>query len=405
MPVLRATLKPSGSSAVSVELPKAGLGFSPGDDLQWVGLGGPAALVIREGALEKGFFAGDLRSLSVAEVLGQIVSGIRTGRLEVAQGQSRRTVDFRDGQVVFAASSESHERLGTYLVQRRILTSRQLEQVLVTRKPGTKLGQALTQSGAISATRLYAAIAQLVVEIVLGLFELGDGHFLFEDGKTTSDAVKLPSRTRDLMLAGLRRAEEIARLRRLYPPELRMQAGPGATQASLQPLLARAASGATVAQLRESFSGGEFAFLSAVHEMVGAGALAEQKRVRPRAEGEQVAATPPSTLELYSALIRTICDALRGTGRDLSDLRRFFSEPGLGPEGAFEGVELDDSGSMNVEKVLENVSGSGAAVARAMAYEALDAFVSYALFSTKNVLPPELAELLELEFRRIQEGA
>jgi hypothetical protein len=39
-----------------------------------------------------------------------------------------------------------------------------------------------------------------------------------------------------------------------------------------------------------------------------------------------------------------------------------------------------------------------------MAYEALDAFASYALFSAKNALPQELAELLEDEFRRVSEG-
>jgi hypothetical protein len=43
-------------------------------------------------------------------------------------------------------------------------------------------------------------------------------------------------------------------------------------------------------------------------------------------------------------------------------------------------------------------------VRRAKAYEALDSFMSYALFSAKNVMPSDAAETLAKECRRMQAG-
>ena len=60
------------------------------------------------------------------EVFAHILSGIRSGQLIVQHGPVRRTVTFRDGQVVFATSSERYERLGAVLVRLGLLTPEQL---------------------------------------------------------------------------------------------------------------------------------------------------------------------------------------------------------------------------------------------------------------------------------------
>jgi hypothetical protein len=145
---------------------------------------------------------------------------------------------------------------------------------------------------------------------------------------------------------------------------------------------------------------GEREFLKLAQAMVARGVLRLRERETERLSGEE-----KSALELYRELLRTICQALNNAGKGLDELRAYFANPAPGLEGAFEGVMLEDDGSLDVHRVMANLSAGDEAVGRALAYEALDAFASYALFSAKNALPPELADLLAAEFRRVSEAS
>lgn len=396
----RVTAQTSGES-LSIELPRAA-GLKAGAPLTLISHGPDGVLLLRDAVGRIGYFAGDLTSVQVAEVVGWILSGIKSGRLVLSRGSVRKTVTFRDGQVVFATSTAPDERLGTFLVRRKLITAKQLEDALARVKPGVKLGQVLTQSKVLSPANLYAAMTELVKEIAVGIFELADGQFLFlEGGPLPEDAVKLPERTRDVMLEGLKRGDDLIRLRHRFPPMMRVQQGPGAPPAGLEALVSLAARGAELLALQAGFHGKEYAFLTAIERLFAAGALVEEKP----APVAPVAAPPmPSAVELYSSLIRSICAALQKSGKDLSDLHSFFADPLPGLEDAFAGVVLSDDGTLDVERVFENLKQGDPVMARAKAFEALDAFVSYALFSAKNVLPPDLAQVLAAEFRRLQEG-
>jgi len=398
----RATVQASGEG-LAIELAKGSF-LKPGGAYQVVAYGADAALLLRDGAAPEGYFAGDLASFGMAEVFGQLVAGIRSGHLVVTDGALRKTVSLRDGQVTFATSSEPHERLGKCLVRRKLVTAGQLDAALDKVRPGLKLGQVLTRSKVVSPSSLYSALTDLVRDIVVGLFELTEGHFLFLEGAPApEDWVKLPGRTRDVVFEGIRRGEELVRLRRRMPASFRVAAGigPAGDQAVL---VAKAGAGADLQSLRGSFDGGNYDFLTTVDGLLTSGALAVQAAAQPE-RAPTPSAQPPSTLELYGSLIRTICMVLTGAGQTLSDLRSFFEDPLPGLEQAFAGVTLSDGGALDVGRVRQNVTAQDDAVARAMTYEALDAFVSYALFSAKNVLPPDLAKELGAEFKRIQVGA
>ena len=399
----RASVQAAGETLV-VELPRASR-LEAGGAYELVAHGPEAALLLREGAAPQGYFAGDLASLGMAEVFGHLVSGIRSGLLVVSREAMRKTVALRDGQAVFATSSEPHERLGRSLVRRKLVTPGQLDSALDKVRPGLKLGQVLTLSKTITPANLYAAMTDLVKEILLGLFEVTDGHFLFLEGEAAAeDAVKLPERTRDLVLEGIRRGEEVVRLRRRLAPTLKVTAGASAGADAGEPLVGRVGQGALLSALRTGFEGGEYTFLTTVDRLIAKGTLAIEPE-KPASAPRVSRAEPLSTLDRYGALIGAISKALSSAGKDLSDLRSFLADPLPGLEVAFAGVTLADDGTLDVGRVRQNVKAGDDAVARAMAYEALDAFVSYALFSAKNVLPPELARQLGAEFKRLQVGS
>jgi hypothetical protein len=73
----------------------------------------------------------------------------------------------------------------------------------------------------------------------------------------------------------------------------------------------------------------------------------------------------------------------------------------------FEGVRMTDDGELDVAAVLMNVSVGGThkgAAARARSLEALEEFLSFALFEAKNRLSKDQAERLLREVGKMQVG-
>ncbi|WNG46186.1 DUF4388 domain-containing protein [Archangium minus] len=372
-------------------------------------------VLLREPANLTGFFAGSLSSLAVDEVLGHVISGIRSGQLIFQHGMVQRTVTFRDGQPIFAVSSVHHERLGAVVVQLGLVTPEQLHQALGKVTPTLRIGAVLTREGYLSEANLYSAMTYLVREVLLNLFEMSEGSFLFLEGRPPEgDSVKLQERTKDLVLQGIKRGEVVARLRKHFPDDTPVVVGAEPPPPGEEALFARAATGTTLGALRSLWEGSLFSFLTWVEERSRDGALVlQQKASTPplprRASGTFMVVPPPpvaplSPEERFNVLLAQIHTAIRLAGANPDLLRGFLESPQPGLEAAYEGVTLGPDGRVDVERIRQNVSGGDEALARAMMLEALDAFVSYALFSARNVLPGEMSERLYRSYRDLQEG-
>lgn len=386
-----------------------------------VGVGTDAFLLLPPGQTQRGFLAGTLSSFTLPELFGQLVSGVRTGRLVVESGAVRKSVSLVDGQITFASSTDPDERLGTVLVRLGMLTEGALQAALTQVKPGTKLGQALVSTGAVTAAQLYSAMTYLVREITLGLFSISDGTFVFLDGAVEGeDALKLPERTRDLVLAGIARGEELGRLRRKYPPELELIRGGIPVPAEHELLLALAFEDAreeqggaetegattspriTVDALRSHVEETEHSFLTLIDALVQGEVLV---RAPTRTVARATAAAGGSSrgpLDIYAQLVSAICAALVEEDQDLDLLRAFFADPPVVMKPLFEGVALDVNGRLDVDRVLANAGPGGKGRVRAL--EALNAFVSFAVFTAKNALSPASAQALDAKVAALKEG-
>ncbi|MFL5321579.1 MAG: DUF4388 domain-containing protein [Myxococcaceae bacterium] len=341
---MKAVIRDEGGK-VTAELPSAlSTSFKAGTELSVLPLGSDALLLLREAPKGTAFFAGDLSSLTVGELFGHMVTGMRTGKLLLSHGQVRKSVSFQDGQVVFATSTEPHERLGAALVRLGILKEEQLQDALKKVTPTQKLGQVLRKSGTITAAALYSAMTFIVREIVVDLFQMIEGSFLFLEGVLPPDTLKLPERTRDLVLEGMARSEEKVREKRLRELEAR-------------------------------------------------------KAGRP---AENV-----SRVQQYTQFIQEVADAIRAASKeDVADLKSFFEEAPPGIAALFQGVSLGADGKLDVARLSLNAEkgGGGEGQVRGRIYEALGAFASYALFTAKNVLPVEVTSALEQKARLLPES-
>lgn len=383
---MRTKLKVGPEGQVSVPPRTAdSLGLSGGGDVDLVSARGAFALLVpaREDR-SKAFFAGSLASLTVSEVVHFVFSSLKTGVLLLAFGPEgggprgngpetlrRKSVYFKDGQVVFASSSEPADRLGPVLVKHGFAPEEELERCSRLVKSGRPLGQILVDEGVVTPGQLYEAITLQVKEIFLGAFSEIEGEFAFLEGpQDEQNQVKLPERTRDLVLQGMKRAEaaELARAE----AELASGAPPGEPEVAIEieePAVAAAAR-----------------------------APAAGARI-PRASGP---------FETYRRIFKRVYGALAGVEADAAGrINSYFDRLPEKRRALFEGVRIDAEGEMDVAQILVNVSATGAytgAGARARSLEALEELLAFALFEAKNRLPKAEAERLLREVGKMQVG-
>jgi hypothetical protein len=146
-----------------------------------------------------------------------------------------------------------------------------------------------------------------------------------------------------------------------------------------------------------------------VEERVRGGSLVIEPVVppssgRPKPTIEMLGSELLGPEERYNLLLALVYRAVEEMGRDVGMFQGFLKSPPPGLEEAYSGVQLGEDGRVDVDQIRRNVAGGGEALSRALTLEALDAFVSYALFSAQNVLPQELADQLSLTYRALQEG-
>ncbi len=440
------------------------LGLAPGDPIDVVAAKGAFLLVApaRAGRSAQAYFAGSLAALTVPEVIQFIFTSLKSGVLLLSFGSEqeragvrgdqpgrlrRRSIYFREGQVVFASSSEPSDRLGPVLWRHGLAGWDALERCGRLVKSGRPLGQVLVDEGVLTAGQLYTGVTHQVREILLGACLETEGEFAFLEGPhDESNAVKLPERTRDLLLEGMKRVDEAERLlaglggrevvlaRAVEPP-------PGVGEFAAR--LMRACDGQRT--LAEAASESGLGLLEALRQagpLFAAGALvpgafAPKPVAEVAAAGRQggpaltpppgslaapVLTPPPGTLhatgplttrsfnpfDVYRRCLKKVHGSLleRKPGSE-QRLNTYFDRLPEKQRPFFEGVRLDEQGDLDVARVLVNVTGTGGykgAAAKARSLEALEDFLAFALFEVKNVLPKEEADVILREVGRMQVG-
>jgi hypothetical protein len=370
------TIGPEGQLAFPPRQAES-LGLAGGGEVDVVSARGACALVVPARAdAPEAWFAGSLAALTVAEVVQFVFSSLKTGVLLVAAGAGadrrpdgperlrRRSLYFRDGQVVFASSSDPADRLGPALLESEMVAPADLERCSRLVRAGRPLGQVLVDEGILTPAQLYEGITLQVKRIFLSAFLETAGEFAFLEGPSDErNEVKLPERTRDLILQGMKRLEE-AEQRRAADEAAR--AAPPEVEIAIE--------------------------VEAPSPKPGPGAV-------PGASGP---------FETYRRIFKRVYEALAAVERDAAErLNGYFDRLPDKRRPVFQNVRIDEEGEMDVAQILVNVSSTGAyrgAAARARALEALEEFLAFALFEAKNRLPRADAERLLREVGRMQVG-
>src|SRR5579883_184791 len=170
--------------------------------------------------------AGDVeRAAGQRSMLADVVRFIHangwSGHLVVLDEHLRKTLAFQGGELAGATSNQPEDRIGAVLYRAGRITSDDLERVLAHRPEGTpRFGQRLVEAGALTAHDLYRYVHVQVEEIFHSVLQLRRGEYYFQRAPDDSgDDAPAPVRlsTKQLLLDGLRRIDELDSFRREIP--------------------------------------------------------------------------------------------------------------------------------------------------------------------------------------------
>lgn len=413
-----------------------GLGLAGGGEVDLVSARGAFALVTpARGDAPRAWFAGTLAALTVPEVIQFVFTSLKSGVLLLDFGEEgrrgapdspdrlrRKSLYFRDGQVVFASSSDPADRLGGVLLAAGMVSDEDLERCARLVRSGRPLGQVLVDEGVLTSGQLYEGLTLQVREILLGAFVETTGTFAFLEGPhEAGNAVKLPERTRELLLEGMKRVEEAERLAqeiggRDAPLSMALE-NPRPVDALEARLLEQVDGTRRAAAVARAAGVPLLPALRVLAAFAAEGVLAAAPPEPPPAEEEivieveepaQGRARAPGPFETYRRILKHVYGALRAAHPDAAArLNSYFDRLPAKQRPIFEGVRVAADGEVDVAQVLVNVSSTGAykgAAAKARSLEALEDLLSFALFEVKNCLPKEAADALLREVGRMQVG-
>ncbi|MDF1564952.1 MAG: DUF4388 domain-containing protein [Deltaproteobacteria bacterium] len=124
---------------------------------------------------------GDLRTMSLAELLRFVVGKGLKGTIRCAQGPNEKSFVVIDGQAVLASSNDAREYLGQFLINFGHVTEQQLDEAFETQRQTTVyLGKILTMIDLVSEPELEAVLQLKIRETVLSLTEWTYGTFFFQ---------------------------------------------------------------------------------------------------------------------------------------------------------------------------------------------------------------------------------
>jgi predicted transcriptional regulator len=171
-------------------------------------------------ASEKPILQGDLSRIQLPDVLSFVAMIRDSGKLVLRRAGLDRTIHWKEGEIVFAASSSPEHSLGHFLLRNGKITQEQYEDSRRRVTPQMRHGKILVQMGALSPKDLWWGVKNQVLEIIYSLFEWKDGEFAFYDSSAeelAQERIMLQINTSSVIMEGIRRLDESERIREKVP--------------------------------------------------------------------------------------------------------------------------------------------------------------------------------------------
>jgi hypothetical protein len=162
---------------------------------------------------------GNLRTMSLPDILQWIAAGQKTGTLHVERRSVQKRIVVREGLIFTSWSNDPRESLGQFLVRNRFISEEQLFKALLAQEEkGRLLGSILTADGVLSEEELRTALKAKAEETIYDLFLWPEGQFRFKEGEFPHDVlISFETPVTPVIMEGIRRVDEWSRIRDVFP--------------------------------------------------------------------------------------------------------------------------------------------------------------------------------------------
>jgi hypothetical protein len=158
--------------------------------------------------------SGNLNTFSLADLLQWLEINALSGRVTLRRGDLQRTIDLKEGAVVFVSSSRPGERLGVFLAKRLVLPEAVLYELLAESfATGRNLTRLILDRELLTREKLAEAVETLAIEILLDLFRWTNASFEFDPSYRIEDLIRIHLSLRGQVLAfhGVKSLDETAK--------------------------------------------------------------------------------------------------------------------------------------------------------------------------------------------------
>jgi hypothetical protein len=216
--------------------------------------------------------AGNLRTMPLPDILQWLASGQKTGTLHVRRNSVETRMTFREGRIYSSWSNHPRLSLGQFLIRARYVNEEQLFRALLRQEEeGRLLGSILVALGILSEEDLQQSLQAKAQETIYDLFLWPEGQFEFKDGELPEAMIHTEMDVQKVLLEGIRRVDEWARIRRVFPTTrttFKVKGAPQVEDPVERQALGLAASGKSLAEIGLEMRRSDFETAALFFELV-----------------------------------------------------------------------------------------------------------------------------------------
>jgi Domain of unknown function (DUF4388) len=136
--------------------------------------------------------SGTLKDSSLTDLLQNLLTSKATGTLTLQTDGQEKSIYLKDGNIIFASSNQSADRLGNILVRFGKMAQEQVDAALKFKGATHKqFGAIVVELGFLPAKELFDGLKLQVREIIYSLFRWEKGIFRFTPGQLSPQTIPL----------------------------------------------------------------------------------------------------------------------------------------------------------------------------------------------------------------------
>jgi hypothetical protein len=165
---------------------------------------------------------GNIERFTLPEIFQLVSASRKTGTLGIQRDDNIVMVYFRDGAVIYGYGPRKTYHIGRMLVDMGRISTDQLDESIAVQagddSRGKRLGQILIEKRYIDRADLEQVVRRQVEELIYSLMTWDKGSFKFYENQfPTEEEITVKLSTENVVLEGLRRLDEMTRLKDALP--------------------------------------------------------------------------------------------------------------------------------------------------------------------------------------------